>query len=199
MVIGGDYGIEKMFRDRNYHVIGELGIATPDLVCFTGGADVSPSFYGEKPIIQTQTDPLRDKREQFYFDKFFNIPKVGICRGGQFLNVLSGGEMWQHVNNHGSTHEATDLMQWYKRPIKVTSTHRQMMRAGPDGEVIAIANKSSVFLSDPGKPQIPAPKHDTEVVYYEKTKSLCFQPHPEYVSKDDDCNIYFFDLVNYLL
>jgi hypothetical protein len=38
---------------------------------------------------------------------------------------------------------------------------------------------------------------DYEVLYYEDTKSLCFQPHPEYSKGvDDPMEMYFKGLVN---
>jgi len=66
-------------------------------VVFTGGADVSPFMYGEKKLSVTCNDEHRDEQEKLFFERYTKVPKVGICRGGQFLNVMNGGKMWQHV------------------------------------------------------------------------------------------------------
>lgn len=195
-VIGNEDLTQKMFRDRGYKVIMDYEPGPePELVCFTGGSDVSPSYYGQKDIGCYGLNPQRDKREVAAYNAFIDYPKVGICRGGQFLNIMSGGRMWQDVNNHSGNHTVTDLL-IYQTDLDMTSTHHQMMIAGDKGEIIAIAHRATRFLSPVDKEN---PKFDTEVVYYEHTKSLCYQPHPEYVGNEHDCNVYFFELINLLL
>ena len=103
--------------------------------------------------------------------------------------------MWQDVNNHNSRHKATDLIT--KTDLEVTSTHHQMMIAGPEGEVLCIANKATNFNSFDKSREIP--HYDTEVVFYPRTRSLCFQPHPEWATKHSQCQDYFFNLINKLL
>lgn len=195
-VIGNDELVMSMFKNRGYKIIKDYEHKEePELVCFTGGSDVSPSYYGQTNIGCGQLNTARDRREVAAYNTFIDYPKVGICRGGQFLNIMSGGKMWQDVNNHGRSHSLTDLL-LYKTSLIVTSTHHQMMIASDKGEVIGIAHEANQFLSPVDK---TSPKFDTEIVYYEHTKSLCFQPHPEYVGNEDDCNIYFFELINHLL
>ena len=105
-VEGGDYSIVNMFRENGWFVTKNLEEA--DLVCFQGGADVSPELYGE---------PNTGSYNQWDIDflsivlynnaKRLGIPMVGICRGGQFLNVMAGGKMIQDYPGHAiaSTHE----------------------------------------------------------------------------------------------
>src|ERR1700677_4699649 len=61
------------------------------LVVFTGGADVAPSLYGEEASRETSSYPKRDIFETIVFQKAHSLhkPKVGICRGAQFLNVMA--------------------------------------------------------------------------------------------------------------
>jgi len=179
-----------MFLDYGYKATNEFWEA--DLICLTGGADVHPSLYGEKPIVGTCSDVARDKKDALIYHEALeqNIPIVGVCRGGQFLNVMNGGKMWQDVNGHTGSHEMliTDTGQ----VIKVTSTHHQMMIPAPEAEILATAQKSSKRQSETKtvhNPQDP----DIEVVFYPKTDSLCFQPHPEFA--DEACQNYFFDLL----
>jgi hypothetical protein len=43
-------------------------------------------------------------------------------------------------------------------------------------------------------------KDDVEVVYYEHTRSLCFQPHPEFTGKEMvNMRMYFLSLINRFL
>lgn len=163
----------------------------PDLVVFLGGEDIDPALYGEPRLTQTRSiNPRRDAMEKGKFELYKGIPKVGICRGGQMLNVLSGGSMFQHVDNHTNSHGVVDLLT--EDYMEVTSTHHQMMVPGEGAEVLAIAWEATQRLSGTKREQ---PDFDTEAVWYEKTNSLCFQPHPEY--QDNDCRDLFFSYIKY--
>lgn len=193
-IVGGDRLIENMFRARGWEMAQDLNDA--ELVCFTGGADVSPYLYGEKNFA-SNTNKNRDDLESLVYKDCveLDLPMVGICRGGQFLNVMNGGRMYQHVEGHaiGGTHPIMDYSSG--REIKVTSTHHQMMIPNYDtAEVVAIANLGGIKQKWDGV-QVVTERNDldTEVVWYENTKSLCFQPHPEYGVKS--CEEYFFDLL----
>ncbi len=71
-----------------------------------------------------------------------------------------------------------------------------MMRPGNGGEELMIATEASDHKN--GNPDDNAvPNHDTEVVWYKDTNSLCFQPHPEYQTGDDDLVNAFFGMVDY--
>lgn len=71
-----------------------------DGLVMTGGADVSPLWYGEEPHQQLQAvDPVRDEYElkllKLATDR--NIPVLGICRGEQLINVAFGGTLYQDI------------------------------------------------------------------------------------------------------
>lgn len=133
-----------------------------DIVQFLGGHDVSPFIYGEKNT-HSFNDPMRDFYEASYFAiaERMGKPMVGICRGGQFLNVMCGGKMIQDVGGHTHDHMLNGVG---FEPVKATSTHHQMMVVGPLGRLIGWGET----------------EHDIEVVHYPHKKCLCFQPHPEY-------------------
>lgn len=193
---GGGYG--RMFGNAGWDLA--RGPLTADLIQFTGGEDVSPSLYGEQRHRTTGDSLERDLYEAgfFAFARRMGIPMAGICRGGQFLNVMSGGKMYQHVSAHatGARHLLTDLNT--AKEISVSSTHHQMMRAGKGGELVATAKLGGfkehmldgrvARCQDPDEP-------DTEVVYYAETKALCFQPHPEFFQPGDECFEYYFDCI----
>lgn len=193
--ISPDY--KSMFILMGYAITGIPKEA--DLICFTGGADVSPSLYGDKRHAYTHSDQDRDEEEieQFYFALNNNIPMVGICRGAQFLNVMSGGRMYQHVSNHTRNHDITDLQTG--QTLQVSSTHHQMMMPAPTGLLVA----SSVLLGSREwydgeifKKDISL--EDIEVVYYKHTNALCFQPHPEFDGYSD-MREYFTELLSRFL
>lgn len=202
-VIGEDDGIKRMFLNRGMKVAKyELPSNAFDIAVFTGGADVSPFLYGEDPMKGTYTDWKRDRSEIKAFKSIRALkPKIGICRGAQFANVMSGGRMWQDCDGHRGTHMAFDIRT--KKLIEVTSTHHQMMRPATNATYIAYGGKSTYRDSDDYRTSQkyaenePEKWRDTEVIWYDNTKSLCFQPHPEYHNvKTED---YFFDLVDEFL
>lgn len=184
-----------MFGKMGWEVVGIKDFFNADLIQFTGGADVTPMLYGESLHPKTYCSQRRDLEEAGYFAfaQRCSIPMAGICRGGQFLNVMNGGKMYQHANGHakGREHDLED--RFSGEQLSVTSTHHQMMIPGYNGEIIAVAYESkvkesydSVFLAN---------EADVEVVYYDNTKSLCFQPHPEFHNADSTRD-YYFELLN---
>lgn len=172
-----------------------------DILMFTGGHDVNPELYGEKRHPNTMINKLRDEQEVYMFNKAKADGKkfVGICRGGQFLNVMNGGRMFQHVNGHSSMH---NMVTHHGDVIKVTSTHHQMMRPAYDGQLLGYARESHKreFMKGDRITTEYAKHKDPEVVFYPKTNSLCFQPHPEFTCDGvDECREYFYELLEDLL
>lgn len=175
---------KSLFEAFSFEVVHTPEVA--DLVCFTGGSDVTPSLYGDKAHRSTGNFPARDEKERVLFNFCLDkgIPMVGICRGGQFLNVMSGGRMYQDVMGHCYPHDIIDAETG--EIIHVSSTHHQMMMPSDKAAIIATSvNVNSerewfdqqVFRKDVSKEGI-------EVVYYPHTNCLCFQPHPEFVSPE---------------
>lgn len=180
-----------MFTKRGWDVVPHIQEA--DLIQFTGGSDVNPALYNQSKHTTTVYNADRDQKEAVIFKaaRHFEKPMAGICRGGQFLNVMNGGEMWQDVDGHaiGQRHRALDTRTGEE--FWVTSTHHQMMMPSTDGDVIITA-KESTRKERRGRPgttvlfidrQCDTP--DVEAVFYEETRSFCFQPHPEFGGCDD--------------
>lgn len=171
-----------------------------NVILFTGGADVSPALYGEQRHARTSCNPPRDAVEAalFWGAVSSQVVKprafIGICRGGQFLNVMNGGRLYQHVENHTRDHFVKDLAS--KTVHMCSSTHHQMFRPAEHAKVLAVA------CSDKGEIQSGTPKetynsrysaakdYDFEAVWYPSTGSLCFQPHPEYPGYKDCKNLF---------
>jgi len=198
-IIGGDMNIERMFMKNNWEIVNNLDDA--DFLQFTGGADVDPMLYSEPKHPTTHSSPSRDSIEANIFNTYVNAKHMlGICRGAQFLNVMSGGSMWQNVNNHaiGGTHKAFDKIsgeEW-----NVTSTHHQMMSPSEDGDILVTAGLTTFKEDGYTKymSKLNDNNRDCEVVFYEDTDSLCFQPHPEYVDPEEDCQRLYFQLIKHM-
>ena len=193
LVVGGGASYQQMFADMGYELVYDLSEA--ELVQFTGGEDVSPVYYGELPHPRTYSNPRRDAQEAAIYQYCIakQIPMLGICRGAQFLNVMNGGGLIQDVTGHalGGTHPCHSDLLGYK--VNVTSTHHQMMVMGDGGHLEGWAWKLAhrketrpdeqiVLVSQPCEP---------EVIYYEETNCLCFQPHPEYYGAEETRGYYF--------
>ena len=183
-----DRSVENMLRKEFGWDIVEPEVA--DVIVFTGGADVSPHLYDEDNVA-SHTSRRRDDNCIHLFNDF-NVPRIGICRGAQFLNVFSGGRMWQDVDGHTRSHLVKDTRTL--REYFCTSTHHQMMRPSPDAAIIGVAT-TPLSTYRLGATELERFRSTgIEVLYYEHTNSLCFQPHPEY-SGHPECTQYFAELV----
>lgn len=175
---------EYLFSRLGYSVTRDVSKA--DFICFTGGEDVSPYIYEDATHPSTYANAFRDQKEARLFKEIREQrkPAVGICRGGQFLNVMNGGRMYQHVTNHTGDHYIETSM--VDTPILVSSTHHQMMMPTEDAQILAVAYvESKREWCDGDSYGIKKDVSDVgiEVVWYPNHQSLCFQPHPEFTEK----------------
>jgi putative glutamine amidotransferase len=71
-----------------------------DGLVVTGGPDVDPARYGQRPHPATgPAAPVRDAWETALTEAALaqRVPLLGICRGLQLLNVVCGGTLHQHL------------------------------------------------------------------------------------------------------
>jgi putative glutamine amidotransferase len=83
-------------REALEHVIADC-----DALVLQGGADVSPSWYGEEPLRpEWNGDEVRDRHEIAAIEVALALgkPILGVCRGAQVLNVARGGSLYQDIN-----------------------------------------------------------------------------------------------------
>ncbi len=86
---------------NNYNIDEYLKMS--DGVLFSGGDDVNLKFLDEKENFNNNAVPLiRDEFEMQLLKKCIeqDIPTFCICRGTQVLNVVCGGTLFQHIENH---------------------------------------------------------------------------------------------------
>jgi putative glutamine amidotransferase len=164
-----------------------------EIMAFTGGEDINPALYGEKPIRGTFFSERRDEIEiDAYKTAPDNVIKVGICRGAQLLNALNGGRLWQNVTGHHGGHHATDIRTGIN--YFVSSVHHQVMRPAKGAEIIAVARQATELASEKELLKTATPTHiEVEALWYPTTRSLCFQGHPEFGPKT--CSDYFLKLL----
>lgn len=198
-----DKDVASMFTRRGATIA--RGSDSCNIVVFTGGADVCPLLYGELPITGTQVNLARDRVDIAGFKAVHpGVPKLGICRGAQFLNVMCGGRLWQDVDNHAmrGTHAVYDSLLGLA-DLKVTSTHHQMMIPQLNLGYEFLSARCSTTKKGHGRSELneSAPLEefydDCEGVYYDNFNCLCYQPHPEYGDKATED--YFFNAAEMLL
>lgn len=129
----------------------EMRLGHYDGLVLTGGSDVCPSLYEEKPGPMTQTpDHMRDYEEYtaLRIAQDLGMPVLGICRGSQIMNVFRGGSLVQDIDGHrNSEHTVYADMnaKTFKRAInsrqmQCISLHHQCMKTvGPDMRIAAWA------------------------------------------------------------
>lgn len=152
-------------------------IKSANIVLFTGGCDITPSLYGG----YEQDDHTHNiDRDNFEIEMFQKVRKdqlcVGVCRGGQMLNVMCGGKMVQDCEGHKNTYH--DIIRCFFNPflskrLYVNSRHHQQMspyNLPKKTYKILYKNDNNNGILEP------------EIVLFNcknKPKCLCLQFHPE--------------------
>lgn len=138
-----------------------------DGILLSGGLDVQPSLYGDRPGFTTKVGPFRDEFEIELVRRAIEKkkPLFAICRGIQVLNVALGGTLIQEVQKVSSlkhtwhsgevevpwwmpTHdveieENSILYKIFKtRTLKVNSFHHQAVKNLGEGLI------ATAFASD---------------------------------------------------
>lgn len=70
-----------------------------DGVLFTGGGDIDPARYGEKPTLSAGISPERDETEFILMRMATELkkPLLAVCRGIQVMNTALGGTLYQDI------------------------------------------------------------------------------------------------------
>jgi len=196
-IVGSRHLYGPMFKKFGWAL--SEGIKTADLVQFTGGADVNPALYKERPHKTTTFNIVRDRAEMHIFEMAQGKPMAGICRGAQFLNIMCGGALWQDVDGHAilGVHRVQDIET--EEFFNVTSTHHQLIRPTTDALLVLAAaeSKRRTSMSAGTDREITIfnnYKLDTEACFYAEQQVFCFQPHPEFTEHTELAERY----MNYL-
>ena len=160
---------------------------------FTGGQDVSPEIYNEKPLGKSVSCcRIRDRMETIILKEAMknDKPLLGICRGIQLINAELGGTLYQDIPTQYPSSTEHHQRAPYDVPVHtvnivkdsplysvlkteclpVNSYHHQAVKAvAPDLEVMAISEDGL-----------------TEALYRPKSRFLwAVQWHPEFSYKKD--------------
>lgn len=207
------YGIglstANLFKDAGWGNVQSIKEA--DLVVFTGGEDISPRLYGENPSGVHHWNSERDKNEINVYNEARSLskPVFGICRGLQFLVVMQGGSLWQHITDHSGPHKIHFDKRYLgdnMKPQFVNSLHHQMVIPTKEMDTLAWAtprsnstrrNESGTFsiadLADTGYFSEP------EIVYNAYGQMLGVQFHPEFMKIGDDAVKTTFELIEWII
>ena len=175
-----------------------------DFMCifFTGGEDITPRLYGHAPSRFTSTNHFRDVLEKEIYDIALerNIPMIGVCRGLQWLNVMNGGLMIQHVVNHAKRgfHKTRSYRQTF---FAANSLHHQMVYPHRRTYIVAVAAKkqSPVYLYDGDRRWDKGPVQEIEACFFPTSNSFGVQWHPEILFPKDAARKFFVEHVDLLL
>lgn len=141
-------------------------------VLLTGGGDVDPRLYGQKPHKKTYgVSETRDLVELVTLDHADDesLPVLGICRGAQIMNVWAGGTLFQDIINHRggkhavSSEEHTTFREAAGEEMRVVSLHHQEVDEPGDGMEIVGWSKDNI----------------AEAIESEDGRMLGVQFHPE--------------------
>ena len=69
-------------------------------IVFTGGNDINPAAYGERPHPSARLLPWFKQRSDEFFARLAierDLATLAICYGCQLVNVVQGGSLHQHV------------------------------------------------------------------------------------------------------
>lgn len=204
VIIGRDIHCEQLFKQ-----IGSITenltdlFAAPEkiaLVLFTGGEDIHPYFYnGDDPRRICMTSFKRDIREKKISDycRMYKVKMTGICRGFQFLNVMAGGFMYQHIDNHGIAGEHGVYMGHIDASMQVTSTHHQLVGLKENAHIMAWSepSRATMYVGPYGRLEKAAPEKETEAAIFPKINAMGVQYHPEFMKPNALARLHYLTMV----
>ncbi|MBO1308874.1 gamma-glutamyl-gamma-aminobutyrate hydrolase family protein [Enterococcus sp. 669A] len=159
---------------------------------FTGGQDISPELYGaEKLVVCGETHQVRDTMEIYCMEKALeeDTPILGICRGAQLLNVVSGGTLYQDLPTERPTETNHQMKPPYdKGQHEVQLVEGTMLADILDQSSLSVNSYHHQGIKDVGeKLTVTAISEDglVEGIYLDENQFvLGVQWHPEFFASD---------------
>lgn len=105
------------FSDASEDIEQVMGLV--DGILFTGGHDLDPRLYGEKPAVAcVPVNSARDALELALLRaaRDRDLPIFGICRGIQLFNVFWGGTLWQDIPSERSPVPGAPALEHHMTP-----------------------------------------------------------------------------------
>jgi gamma-glutamyl-gamma-aminobutyrate hydrolase PuuD len=204
-VVGGDYEYAKwMNLNKDAYTSPTIvrSMDDADFVVFTGGEDVTPLLYNEKAHPFTLYNSERDafEADQFVMAIEKKKPMVGICRGSQFLCVMSGGKLVQHQAHPSFIHS---MKTFDGKELMISSTHHQAqfpfnMVDNEDYHILGWTENLLDYHENGDQLEMYPPK-ECEIVFYPKTRCLAIQGHPEMMDMSHPTIPYLRELLSALM
>lgn len=175
------------------------------MVLFTGGEDVSPHLYSdESPNGLCQCSKDRDRIETALFTHALKnkIKMTGICRGAQFINVMSGGTLLHHMAGHEiKNHSFMSSRLAFDKPIEVNSLHHQMIIPPKDSYIIGWSPEKLSGNSYNGyhDKKVNWPGPEVEAMLIPRTQCCGVQYHPELMMGDTNGYKFYRNLIRDML
>lgn len=182
-------------------------LAEVDALVVTGGEDIDPSYYSEEPNEKLEDiNEARDTSDSILITEALDedIPMLCTCRGMQFLNVLSGGTLYQDLPTQLPSevvHRDPNHEEWVKHEITVDKDNIVAYAFGGDGTytVNSWHHQAVDKLGDNLEVVATAPDGVVEAIVREdKTYVMGVQFHPEaMIDEGDDSFLTFYtDLID---
>lgn len=164
-----DGSIERMLRSIGAKITDYPSSA--DVIFLSGGSDVSPHLYNEENT-HSATSFQRDEFCLGLWKKYGESRKfAGICRGAQFISVMLGGKMCQHMLRHGDG----DYMHGvHGADFQVNSCHHQGIMPHDGIEIIHSGPTSLGFFGYDIREFNP-------VESFKSKTTFAVQWHPEFI------------------
>ena len=160
-------------------------VARVDGVVFTGGPDFDPAIYGESILNETvEIDAVRDRSDLLLARAALDSgkPILAICRGGQLMNIVLGGTLYQDIPTQVTdpgTHGGGAV---HAIGLEPGSTLHRLF--GVDSLQVNSFHHQGVKDPAPGI-RITARSPDGLVEAYETDQVLAVQFHPEKMAQTD--------------
>jgi len=178
-------GVESAIPDFVKHLDGFV---------FTGGDDIHPRFYKEKPLPAAHMTFSPDERTRFEIQLFTAAvrakkPVLAICHGAQLINVALGGTLYQDMllqvpkaQMHGPAKAGAKVF----HPTDIIEGTRLFNIMGAD--TIRVRSSHHQSVKNPGRSlKLSAIAHDGVVEALEsrgKNFLIAVQWHPEKTNHD---------------
>ena len=161
---------------------------------FTGGQDVSPELYGEKPCVTCgEICAKRDTFEQRLFTQALeqDKPMLGICRGIQFFNACLGGTLYQDL----PTEYPSEVAHVMRPPYDQTVHSVALLPGTPLSALLGMAelgvnsyHHQAIKILAPGLGEMARSEDGLVEAVYMPNKSFVWavQWHPEFSFRTDE-------------
>ena len=154
--VGGIPLILPLIKDKKF--INKILNVISGIVISGGSVEIDGSNTVRISDIKEESSLKEQGQERYIFEEYLikaalerNMPVLGICRGNQMLNEVSGGYMQEkNIPNHLSTHkikikEKTLLKEILFKDLLVNSSHKQAIKEVAPGFIVSAIAEGSVI------------------------------------------------------